>query len=31
MQLDVSSFQKVIYFLKVKSNESEEVIKMIKQ
>ncbi|NHN26403.1 T9SS type A sorting domain-containing protein [Flavobacterium jejuense] len=30
-QLDVSNFQKGIYFLKVKSNEKEEVIKMIKQ
>lgn len=30
-QLDVSGFQKGIYFLRVKSNGSEEVIKMIKQ
>ena len=31
IQLDVSGFQKGIYFLRVKSNGSEEVIKMIKQ
>ncbi|NJM78880.1 MAG: T9SS type A sorting domain-containing protein [Flavobacterium sp.] len=30
-QLDVSGFQKGIYFLRVKSNGSEEVVKMIKQ